>query len=721
MIDSARHPRSRPRAAHGFVERLRAQGTRYHNLHPFHVRMDAGELTRDELQRWVANRFYYQECIPLKDAAILSNCPEVAVRREWIQRIVDHDGTADGHRRDRVVAAPRRGARGDARGARLRAARAPGRALRRRRLRELRAPAAVDRGRGVIAHGAVRPGRDPGTARGARAPLPVDRPRRPPVLPRPARARRRATRTTRSVSSSSAAAPASSRMPPWRRCKFKTEVLWAQLDAIERGDTQPQAARVNRPRLVDGARLQYDDVREEHLLLIPEGAVRLNATAAQVLELCDGERSRRGDRRRALGALRGRRRRRRRARAARRDGASGDWWSMPAPRPYTLVAELTYQCPLHCPYCSNPVDIGGDRWRAQLETEHWTRVFREARALGVAPARPDRRRADAPPRPRRARRRRPRGRAVLDARDRRHALHARARRAAEGGGPRPRPGLDPEPRSRGERPDRRHPLVRQEDRGRARRARARLPAHDQLRPAPPEPRPDRGDPRAHRGARRPAARAREHAVLRVGGRERAGAHPDARAARARRGGGAALPRARRPADHRPLGAPGHLRGPAEAVHGRLGADDDGDRAQRRGAPLPGRGDDPRPRVPQREGPLARVDLERVGRVHALPRHGLDAGAVPLLPARSPGGGLGRLPLPGAPPHRRRRGHRSRLPVLTAPRDRRRGPRSGADRRVRLPHDEAPAGRGARSRFPGRAARQARCGGTRARPRASCCR
>jgi len=43
-----------------------------------------------------------------------------------------------------------------------------------------------------------------------------------------------------------------------------------------------------RPRLVDGARLQYDDVREEHVLLIPEGAVRLNETAAQVLELCDG-------------------------------------------------------------------------------------------------------------------------------------------------------------------------------------------------------------------------------------------------------------------------------------------------------------------------------------------------------------------------------------------------------------------------------------------------
>jgi len=48
---------------------------------------------------------------------------------------------------------------------------------------------------------------------------------------------------------------------------------------------------VNRPRLVDGSRLQYDDVREEHQLLIPEGAVRLNATAAHVLELCDGERT----------------------------------------------------------------------------------------------------------------------------------------------------------------------------------------------------------------------------------------------------------------------------------------------------------------------------------------------------------------------------------------------------------------------------------------------
>jgi PqqA peptide cyclase len=56
---------------------------------------------------------------------------------------------------------------------------------------------------------------------------------------------------------------------------------------------------------------------------------------------------------------------------------------MPPLRPYTLVAELSYRCPLRCPYCSNPVDIGSDRYRAELETEHWARVFAEARALGV--------------------------------------------------------------------------------------------------------------------------------------------------------------------------------------------------------------------------------------------------------------------------------------------------------------------------------------------------
>jgi pyrroloquinoline-quinone synthase len=79
-----------------FVAALRSQGARYHDLHPFHVRMNDGLLSREELQRWVANRYYYQRSIPLKDAAILSNCPEPDVRRVWIRRILDHDGSQPG-------------------------------------------------------------------------------------------------------------------------------------------------------------------------------------------------------------------------------------------------------------------------------------------------------------------------------------------------------------------------------------------------------------------------------------------------------------------------------------------------------------------------------------------------------------------------------------------------------------------------------------------------
>ena len=76
-----------------FVRRLRnVLERRYHHLHPFNRRMHEGELSRDELQLWVANRFYYQINIPIKDALILSNCPEPEVRRAWIQRIIDHDG-----------------------------------------------------------------------------------------------------------------------------------------------------------------------------------------------------------------------------------------------------------------------------------------------------------------------------------------------------------------------------------------------------------------------------------------------------------------------------------------------------------------------------------------------------------------------------------------------------------------------------------------------------
>jgi pyrroloquinoline quinone biosynthesis protein E len=53
---------------------------------------------------------------------------------------------------------------------------------------------------------------------------------------------------------------------------------------------------------------------------------------------------------------------------------------MNVPRPYALLAELTYRCPLHCPYCSNPTQIRDDR---ELTTDQWRRVLREAAGLGV--------------------------------------------------------------------------------------------------------------------------------------------------------------------------------------------------------------------------------------------------------------------------------------------------------------------------------------------------
>ncbi len=78
-----------------FEQALRAKGDYYHIHHPYHVAMHNGTATKEQIQGWVINRFYYQISIPLKDAAILANCPDRDVRREWMQRILDHDGYGD--------------------------------------------------------------------------------------------------------------------------------------------------------------------------------------------------------------------------------------------------------------------------------------------------------------------------------------------------------------------------------------------------------------------------------------------------------------------------------------------------------------------------------------------------------------------------------------------------------------------------------------------------
>ncbi|HHK8230588.1 pyrroloquinoline-quinone synthase PqqC [Serratia marcescens] len=75
-----------------FEAALRAKGAYYHIHHPYHIAMHNGEATREQIQGWVANRFYYQTSIPIKDAAIMANCPQPETRRKWVQRILDHDG-----------------------------------------------------------------------------------------------------------------------------------------------------------------------------------------------------------------------------------------------------------------------------------------------------------------------------------------------------------------------------------------------------------------------------------------------------------------------------------------------------------------------------------------------------------------------------------------------------------------------------------------------------
>lgn len=75
-----------------FEEKLKEKGRLYHIHHPYQINMNSGKSNKAQIQGWVANRFYYQTTIPIKDASIMANCSERDVRRQWMQRILDHDG-----------------------------------------------------------------------------------------------------------------------------------------------------------------------------------------------------------------------------------------------------------------------------------------------------------------------------------------------------------------------------------------------------------------------------------------------------------------------------------------------------------------------------------------------------------------------------------------------------------------------------------------------------
>lgn len=96
-MTTALAPLAEPWSPAEFEARLRAVGEeRYHDRHPFNLRMHSGDLTPAELRRWIANRFHYQRHIPVKDALITAKLETPALRRMWLRRIQDHDGPRDG-------------------------------------------------------------------------------------------------------------------------------------------------------------------------------------------------------------------------------------------------------------------------------------------------------------------------------------------------------------------------------------------------------------------------------------------------------------------------------------------------------------------------------------------------------------------------------------------------------------------------------------------------
>jgi pyrroloquinoline quinone biosynthesis protein E len=169
---------------------------------------------------------------------------------------------------------------------------------------------------------------------------------------------------------------------------------------------EPAGQGALRPAFRSGVRLTYDQARNQHALLYPEGVLLLNETAGAVLSRCDGTRTAaqiaadlsqdyaQVAPAEVLALLDGLVAKRLITASPAQAASAGPAPGPPrpslapaaegtrrAPVPLGLVAELTYRCPLRCPYCSNPADLGA--YRDELATEQWYRVLDQARELGV--------------------------------------------------------------------------------------------------------------------------------------------------------------------------------------------------------------------------------------------------------------------------------------------------------------------------------------------------
>ncbi len=414
------------------------------------------------------------------------------------------------------------------------------------------------------------------------------------------------------------------------------------------------------PRIWRLARLDYDPARQRPVLLYPEGAVLLNDTGREILELVDGTRTVAEIAAAPRRALPDRRHRRCDRIPVASGGEGAD--PMTTERPTTLLAELTHRCPLHCPYCSNPLELL--RAESEIGTDDWKRVFTQARELGVLQLGLS-------------------GGEPLIRKDLEElATHARSlglytTLVTSGLG-----------------------LTRK----RAEALRTAGLEHIQVSVQ------DADAETAERIAGVSSVKQKQAAIALVkelgfafsinvvlhranldrigeiidlaagwgadrlelantqyygwGLKNRATLMPTARAGPGGQGDRPGPDAALQGADADHLRAARLLRGAAQGVLRRMGTVLHRGVARRQGAAVPRRVRDPLARPAERAGPLDPLDLARVVRVPGVSRRRVDEGAVPQLPAE--GGGLRRLPLPGVRAHRRRGQRRSGLHAEPAP-------------------------------------------------------
>jgi len=263
--------------------RLRAVlAERYHDRHPFNLRMHAGTLTPGELRTWVRNRYYYQTRIPIKDGVILAKAESPEFRREWVRRIHDHDGE-------------RAGEGGLAQWLAL--AEAVG--LGREEVESLRlvlpgVRAACDDYVRLVAESDLLESVAASLTEMSAATIMAERiaafeRHYPWVGERGLRYfRSRTTLARRDGESGLRFVIENARSPADQdRCvrvlERKCEILWRLLDAVEQAHA--------RPRLARAATLRFDAASGSDLAVLPERAVKVNAGGRAILDLCDGVRS----------------------------------------------------------------------------------------------------------------------------------------------------------------------------------------------------------------------------------------------------------------------------------------------------------------------------------------------------------------------------------------------------------------------------------------------